>query len=262
MFPNMIEETPYDLRWRMFGIHVRVHPLFWLVGAILSWRELDHGGILNILLSMGCIFVSILIHELGHVVVGRWFGAHGHIVLWAFGGLAIGSNQSDRKWQRIAVSAAGPLAQFILFGLVWLSLPYWPLADGFELLSWYFPEHTRGPFHPLVATFLDTMLFVNFYWPILNLLPIWPLDGGQISREIFTAASPRNGVRLSLQLSMGVAGLLALHALLRHTTGRGIDWLPSGIQSAIFFAMFVAISFQALQMEHQQDNWLDDHRWN
>jgi Zn-dependent protease len=175
-------------------------------------------------------------------------------VLWAFGGLAIGSNQSDRRWQRIAVSAAGPLAQFIVFGLVWFSLPYWPRTID--------PETGQVTRHPLLMTFLGTMLFVNLYWPVLNLLPIWPLDGGQISRELFTWGSPRNGVRLSLQLSMGVAGLLALQAVLAQTTGRGIPYLPSGIQSAIFFGMFVAISFQALQMEHQQDNWLDDHRWN
>src|SRR5947207_2300389 len=86
-----IQETPFDLKWRMFGIHVRVHPLFWVVAALLS-RPFLEVGIPHILISMACIFLSVLIHELGHVVVGRYFGSHGHIVLWAMGGLAIGSN--------------------------------------------------------------------------------------------------------------------------------------------------------------------------
>jgi Zn-dependent protease len=259
----MIEETPYDLRWRMFGIHVRVHPLFWLVAAILSWRELDL-GIPNILLSMVCVFASILIHEMGHVVVGRCFGSRGHIVLWAFGGLAIGSNGSDKRWQRIAVSAAGPMAQFLLFGIILVVIPFLPQSlPGYVLKRWYLAGAEEYVFPSLLYTFLETMLFVNLYWPILNLLPIWPLDGGQISRELFTWGSPRNGVRLSLQLSMGVAGLLALYAVIAQLEEeKRIPWLPSGIQSAIFFGIFVAISFQALQMEHQQDNWLDDHRWN
>src|SRR5437867_10402517 len=97
-----IQETPYDLKWRMFGIHVRVHPLFWLVAAFLSWGWVQW-GIQHILLSMACIFLSILIHELGHVVVGKCFGSHGHIVLWAMGGLAIGSTQLSSRWQRVAV---------------------------------------------------------------------------------------------------------------------------------------------------------------
>ena len=61
-----------------------------------------------------CVFVSILIHEMGHVLMGRLFGAEGHIVLYSFGGLAIGSKRLADRWQRIAVSFAGPLAQFIL----------------------------------------------------------------------------------------------------------------------------------------------------
>lgn len=79
-----IQETPFDLKWRMFGIHVRVHPLFWVIAALLS-RPFLEVGIPHILISMFCIFLSVLIHELGHVVVGRYFGSHGHIVLWAMG---------------------------------------------------------------------------------------------------------------------------------------------------------------------------------
>jgi Zn-dependent protease len=260
----MIEETPYDLRWRMFGIHVRVHPLFWLVAGLLSW-DFVRLGLLNIVIGIVCIFLSILIHELGHVVVGKCFGSHGHIVLWACGGLAIGSNANDKRWQRILVSAAGPLAQFIVFGVLLLILPHMPQTDMFvgrPLLRWFILGDEVYFFNDFLWTFLFQMLLINLYWPVLNLLPIWPLDGGQISRELFTWGSPRNGVRLSLQLSMGVAALLALHAVIAQIRGGGIPYLPSTIQEAVFFGFFVAISYQALQMEHQHDNWLDDHRWN
>src|SRR5262245_30297448 len=181
----------------MFGINVRVHPLFWLVGAILCY-DLIEFGIQWVLLAMFCVFVSILLHEMGHVVVGRMFGSHGYIVLYALGGLAFESSRLDKRWQRIAVYFAGPGVQFILYGILRLLFPYLPLpSDRATLLGF--------------LNVYEFFLWINLAWPILNLLPIWPLDGGQISRELFTAGSPRNGVRLSIQLSITVAGLLALH---------------------------------------------------
>ncbi len=265
MFAGMIDETPYDLRWRMFDIPCRVHPFFWLVGFMLSWHLIQF-GLPHVFLGVLVVFFSILIHELGHVVVIRYFGSHAHLVLWACGGLAIPEREAPRRWQRIAVSAAGPAAQFLLFGAILLLMPFLPHSgdrDALSLTAPYVPNGLRGPYHPLLATTLAELLLVNLFWPILNLLPIWPLDGGQISRELFQWGSRRNGTRLALHLSMGVAGLLALYAILAYTTGRslGVEWLPTGPQNAIFFAVFVFIGYQALQLENARDHWTDD-RWN
>src|SRR5262249_14879834 len=111
---NLLEpgHTPYDLRWRLFGVHVRVHPMFWLLSAILGFNTTEF-GFQYLLFWMACVFVSILIHEFGHVWMGLAFGAEGHIVLYGFGGLAIGSNRSANPWKRIAVALAGPMAGFL-----------------------------------------------------------------------------------------------------------------------------------------------------
>ena len=118
--------TPFDLRWRMFGIPVRVQPMFWLVSAVMGWSALAE-GFPYLLIWIGCMFVSILVHELGHVWMGQVFGARGHIILYGFGGLAVGSNHLERRWQRIAVCFAGPLAGFGFLSLVllflWISNP-------------------------------------------------------------------------------------------------------------------------------------------
>ena len=72
-------QNPYDLRFVLFGTRVRVHPFFWLFSAILGWPFLDEGfGYL--LLWVGCCFVSILLHEFGHVWAGQAFGNRGSIV--------------------------------------------------------------------------------------------------------------------------------------------------------------------------------------
>src|SRR5579872_1495033 len=76
------DRTPYDLRWRMLGTDVRVHPFFWLFSAVLGWNEFSRpgGGVGYLALWVGCVFVSVLLHEFGHVFMGRLFGADAHIV--------------------------------------------------------------------------------------------------------------------------------------------------------------------------------------
>lgn len=248
MISGMIDRTPYDLRWRMFGIDVRVHPLFWVMSAVFCW-ELNEFGLQWLLLGMVCIFFSILLHEMGHVLAFRKFGIESEIVLWAFGGLAIPEGRERKRWQRIVVSAAGPGIQLIFWGLLWLARPYLLPALPTDLL--------------ILKVFIlyEFLMYINLWWPILNLLPIWPLDGGQISREVCCHYSRDNGVRLSLHLSMGVCALLALHAFLAHARGGGIPYLPVGIYSGVFFLMFFMTAFQALQVENARDAWKSD-RWN
>jgi len=246
-----IQETPYDLKWRMFRIHVRVHPFFWLGAGIISWNLLRAFGIPGLLIGITCVFVSILLHELGHVVVGNCFGSHGHIVLWAFGGFAIGSVDLRSRWKRIAVTFAGPGVQLILYALLRVGDPYIPRPENVEASG-------------LINVAIDVMLWINLYWSLLNLLPIFPLDGGLIARDLFTWFTPRNGVRFSLHLSIGVCLLFALHAFVADRTGQGIPYLPVGVSIAIFFLVFAAMGYQALQAEHERtrsfDPW-DHERW-
>jgi stage IV sporulation protein FB len=218
------QETPFDLRWRMFGIPVRVHPMFWLVSAILGWRGAQE-SIQYLLVWIACVFVSILIHELGHVFMGRIFGTHGHIVLYSFGGLAVGSSALSNRWQRILVYFAGPFAGFLLFGIV-------------EVAAKFYPIFVERPAHPLLEEAAWDLVWINLGWGILNLFPIWPLDGGQISRDTLEWVSPQSGVRVSLIISIVFALLLAV----------GTGLLMQSLFNALFFGMLAFGSYQALQM--------------
>lgn len=244
-------ESAYDLRWRMFGTPVRVHPMFWLLNIILGWDATmgpRGGGIPSLVLWVGCVFISILVHEFGHVLVGRLFGSHGYIVLYSMGGLAIGSNQLHRRWQRIAVSFAGPFAEFLLLA-VFLGMLY--------LVG----PHLPPKWAPYSAQLLDFMLLINLFWAIVNLLPIWPLDGGQIAREICQAIMPQHGTAISLGLSLVVSGVLAVHMLMASRGRPLIPFLGFGdMFLALFFALFCATSFLALQAENERrrsdhDEW-------
>jgi stage IV sporulation protein FB len=229
-------ETPYDLTFRLFGIHVRVQPIFWIMAAVISWPLLDY-GILYLLLGVACIFFSILLHEFGHVFAGLSFGARGHIVLWGFGGLAIGSANVNARWKRIVVSLAGPGIQLAFWALLFFALKYVP-SIGEAVISSLF-----------LAVLISELLWINLYWPILNLLPIWPLDGGWVIRDVFGYFSRRHAIRYSLQVSIGASILLAAYALLAPRLTFRIPYMPVGTEMAIFFAIFLFLGVQALQAE-------------
>jgi len=260
-------ESPYDLRFNLLGIPVRVHPMFWLVTFVMGGPTAQN-GFEYLLIWIGCVFVSILIHELGHVITGNFFGSYGHIVLYGFGGLAIGSNRLAKRWQRIVVLFMGPGAEFLLLAAVLTGIWLWdPEAFGFYIdsIRGMLGLRVRGDFaapllSPILTEIVFDLVFINLIWALLNLLPIWPLDGGQITRELFTAVSPENGAMQSLAVSIGVAALFAIHSLL---SMRGQPLLPIPIGGSwftvLFFGMFAVQSWQDLQRMQAERRWMHDH---
>jgi stage IV sporulation protein FB len=237
--------TRFDLCFRLFGTDVRVHPLFWLIAVLLGWNLtlrplLPGNGLGDLAVWVMVCFVSILLHEFGHIWMGQVFGSHGHILLYGMGGLAIGSTAS-RPWQRILIYAAGPGMQLLLFAALHVALFVYPVVS---------------PDTPKAVLLLLLLLWqVNLYWPLLNLLPIWPLDGGQIVREICVSASHQRGTLISLWISLIVAAALAINAFLAEgRTGRGFLpwWVPVGMYIGIFFTLFAVGSWQGIQAEQER----------
>src|SRR3954469_18471928 len=108
--------TPYDLRFRIFDIPVRVHPLFWLIMAVLGFEK---NNLPAVVIFIGCAFLSILVHEFGHGLMAKRFRGSPSIVLYGMGGLCY--SQGERtQWERLAVILAGPGAGFILCALTLL----------------------------------------------------------------------------------------------------------------------------------------------
>jgi Zn-dependent protease len=227
----------------MFSIPVRVHPSFWLVFTFFGWDYFIAFGFGYLALWIGVAFFSTLVHELGHVTAGIIFGSRGYIVLYGFGGVAIGSNDLRNRWQRVAVLFAGPVAQLLLAGLVYLVLR-WAAT----------PEWPEVVFHGLAM-----LLFFSTFWALFNLVPIWPLDGGQISREVLVWFSPNQGKVISLGISGCLAGLLAIHSLMGMNGRPLIPYVPTfSFFGVIFFGALCVSSFQELQAESERRRWDSD----
>jgi Zn-dependent protease len=259
MFGDINQRTPLDLNFSLFRVPIRVHPLHWLFSALLGQAWFQEGGFVYLLIWIACVFVSVLLHEMGHVLMGRVFGSNGHILLYSFGGLAIGSNDLRNRWHRILVLAAGPGIQLVLYALlVVVTLALLP-NDLLWLGGIAFPA--PWSFTPVTAA-VSMLLIINLWWPILNLLPVWPLDGGQITRELMEAARPADGKIIALAISALVAGLLAISVAIPYENRRHmpiLQWLPPvGSLTGLFFLLLCVNSLMQLYAENQRRRQLSD----
>lgn len=132
---------------------------------------------LLIALWISIIFVSILVHELGHALTARAYGAEVAIELNGIGGLTRWSIPSSRlgPGRRALVAAAGSAVGVLFGGLVWL------VALQF------------GPYRGITSFVINNLIFVNVFWGLLNWLPIRPLDGGHLLLSLLERFAPERG---------------------------------------------------------------------
>src|SRR5262245_15290041 len=77
-----------DIHFRVCGFPVRVSPFFWFTAVLMGVNPRGGTPPMELLLWVAVVFVSILVHELGHALAQRHYGGHPWITLHAFGGLA------------------------------------------------------------------------------------------------------------------------------------------------------------------------------
>ena len=175
--------------FRIAGIPVRVEPIFFVISGLWGLRFLDAGPDV-VLTWMACTFVSILVHELGHGFALKAFGQRSAIVLHGFGGVTVSAARPQPSRVRsIVVSLAGSITALVV---LWLPARTYVGAavqsgDLFTL--------------PKVLFYgVQFLAFQNLWWSVANLLPIRPLDGGNVTAEVFGVDRAR---RISIVAAVG-----------------------------------------------------------
>ena len=166
-------------------------------------------------------FLSIIIHELGHALTIRKYGLPAAITLRAFGGYAsFPAGKLDRK-QSFVVTAAGPALQFAFGVLLIVLAPSISIPEG-----------------SLFLPFLRDLIWVSIAWSILNCLPVYPMDGGQMMAAILGPKKQHYVHLISsiVAVIIGIAGYLCLGTIL----------LP------IFMALFAWQNWQSYQASSPQ----------
>ncbi len=211
------------MTFRLGSIPVRVHPWFWLTMLLLggNFRE-PRVVMLWILVA----FVSVLVHELGHALAGMAFGLAPQIDLHGMGGTTswiTGKELGHGK--SIVVSLAGPLAGMALGLAVWLA-----------------QERGWSPSNPYVALGAEITRTVNISWSILNLVPLLPLDGGNVMRSVLQILTRGRGEKPARVVSVVVAVAGLAFALKGHSV-----WL------AFLCGLFALRNVQAFRAIGQRD---------
>ncbi len=230
------QTTPWDLNFSLFGIPVRVSPWFWLGSAIFGFGMASHDIKLLFIWEVA-VLISILLHEMGHAFMMRRFGEDPRVVLTFMGGLAIGGGGRSTS-EQVMVSAAGPAAQLFLAAFcvaaVRASGYDYPAQVPFWNNAWFNLTGNDVNFLPYqnLNFFLAVMLLINVFWALVNLVPVWPLDGGQIVRAVM-AAWNRDGARKSLVVSAIAGAAVAIYGFKEEQPFMGM--------------MFAALAFDSFQ---------------
>lgn len=165
------------LTFRLLGIPVTIHPSFLIIAGLLG---LSSGRLALLFAWVGIVFVSILIHELGHALTARAFGAEVEIELNAIGGLTSWSTPEGElgPGRRAIVAAAGSGVGVLFGGAVWLV------------------SRLTGPYDGVTDFVVSNLILVNVFWGLLNWAPIRPLDGGHLLTSLLEKVAPKNGEKI------------------------------------------------------------------
>jgi Zn-dependent protease len=213
--------------FRLVGIDVFVHWSWFIVAAYeISARGRRYPSLGWNLAEYLTLFLIVTLHEFGHALACRQVGGTvNRIVLWPLGGIAY-VDPPQRPAATLWSIAAGPLVNIVLLGISYAATS-WAWHSGWRLTA------------PHVYGLLWAMCLMNIGLLIVNLLPIYPLDGGQILRSLLWFALGRYR-SLKVSAAIGLFGAVALigAAFWLHSFWIGIISLYimmncwSGIQSA------------------------------
>lgn len=165
------------IKFSLGGIPVTIRPSFWLVALFLGFG-LDRALLIAWVVI---VFVSVLVHELGHAVAARHYGAEVAITLTTLGGLTRWSvsEGSMSPGRRALVAAAGSATGIVL---------------GLMVLGFFY---VTRPWGNTAASIVMLVVWVNVGWGVLNWLPIRPLDGGHLVLALLDLVAPKRADKIA-----------------------------------------------------------------
>ena len=209
--------------FKFSGIQVYLHFSWFLIAAYEFSRRLGvYSSPVWSALEYIALFAIVLLHEFGHALACRQTGGIAdRIVLWPLGGIAF-VNPPRRPGAVLWSIAAGPLVNVLLLPILSVAIVLVPLGSGVAPTD--------------LALFLWHVWWINLGLLIFNILPIYPLDGGQILRSLLWF--PLGEIR-SLQIA-SVIGLIGSIALAGVSLLLGMDIFWTAIMSLFLISRAVA----------------------
>jgi Zn-dependent protease/predicted transcriptional regulator len=214
------------MRWsltigRFGGTAVKIHVTFLLLLAWIgfsAWRQGGPSAARDSLVFIILIFVCVVLHEFGHILVARRYGIEApEVTLLPIGGVASLQALPEKPSQEFAIAIAGPAVNFaIALVLLLLAGPF----DAADL------QRLDDPQVSLVARLADANLFLAAF----NLIPAFPMDGGRVLRAL-------------LAMKLGRARATRVAASVGQAFAFGLGFLGLfGDPLLIFVAIFIYVA--------------------
>ena len=186
--------------FRFNGIDVSLHWSWFLVAAYeIGDRQTAYSSITWNVAEYLALFLIVMLHEFGHALACRQVGGVANqIVLWPLGGVAY-VNPPQRPGAYLWSIAAGPLVNVALLPIL-------------KIVGILFRSQGLAQELPNAFLLLQAVAWINLRLLIFNILPIYPLDGGQILRSLlwFVMGRARSLMAATVIGFLGVAGLIVL----------------------------------------------------
>lgn len=209
-------------------IPISIYPTFWLFAALIGY--LNSLSFIGTLIWVAIIFISVLFHEFGHALTALLLGQNPRIELVALGGLTYHNGQKLSFWKQFFIVLDGPIFGFFLVIIATIFLQ--------------FPAFSQG----MANSILSLTRVVNIFWTVINLLPVMPLDGGQLLRIILEKIFGLKGFKYAILTSMVIAVVISLFFFLK--------------QSFLVGALFFLLAFQSFdtfrRTRHLSENDRDE----
>ena len=188
--------------FRFAGVDVFLHWSWFLVALFeINARSGRYSSVVWNAIEYLALFAIVLLHEYGHALACRQVGGTAdHIVLWPLGGVAY-VDPPPRPGPTLWSIAAGPLVNVVFLPILSV-LVLWGRSLGWPVLM------------PNVYLLLGAVWVINTGLLVFNMLPIYPLDGGQILRSLlwFPLGRARSLMAATIVGFIGVLGLIFLAA--------------------------------------------------
>jgi stage IV sporulation protein FB len=209
-------------------IPVSIYPTFWLFAALIGY--LNSMSFVGTLIWVAIILVSVLFHEFGHALTALMFGQNPRIELVALGGLTYHNGQKLPFWKQFFIVLDGPIFGFLLVIVTTALLQVSTFSQG------------------MTGSIISLTRVVNLFWTVVNLLPVMPLDGGQLLRIILEGIFGLKGFKYAILTSMIIAVAISLFFFLT--------------QAFLIGALFFLLAFQSYdtfrRTRHLSENDRDD----
>ena len=210
-------------------IPILISPFFWFLIFMLGW--LNSGSILGMAIWAIVILVSVLVHEYGHALTALMFGQEAEINLVGLGGLTRRHGPKLTRGKEFLIILNGPIAGFALFFISYFLLTIIPAKNS------------------LLVYAFEVALNVNLFWTILNLLPVFPLDGGHLMKIILERIFGIRGIKFAFLLSVALAVAIGLCFFLFQQMLMGALFLMLAFES---YRAWVEVKSLAPQDDDQQ----------